>query len=633
MAEGTVGERIATASDGNQKRGEVGMKEWLKHLRWRAAYGYLLAIAAIMAGFTIYLTLLTGSTLRAIIEARMVEEVRNLALSPQLQARWEAGEGALAPALTDAAVLLGVHTTAFDNQGRQIASSHALESQRSTMVAPEVRMALSSGLGISRRTEGEPGEAVTYVAVAVGSGEGLDGVVRAAFPSAAIESAISQAQQRVIFACLLATLLVVGGTFLVIERRTLAMRRLRGVVERNLAGDNDARLLSYGNREEGDLALAVNRIADKLRSQMKKRARERDRLNTVLHVMTDGVIILNRAGNVRQINPAAARLLHTTPEKALNRTFVQAARDHRIAEVWNRCQQSGTEESAAIELNLTQFVRVVVTPLLRHGARGYLVMLQDLTQIRRLQTIRQDFVSNVSHELRTPLASLHALVDTLRDGALEDPPAAARFLDRMDVEVDALTQMVEELLELSRIESGQVPLRMRPATVQEVVAVPAERLRPQAERARIELTVTLDESLPEVLVDVERIHQVVTNLVHNAIKFTPVGGQVSVSGSASESEVVISVTDTGIGIAEGDLSRIFERFYKTDRSRAVGGTGLGLAISKHIVQAHAGRIWAESREGKGSTFYFSLPTTAAGMAAPLPEVRDNRSQWRAESGT
>jgi two-component system, OmpR family, phosphate regulon sensor histidine kinase PhoR len=300
-------------------------------------------------------------------------------------------------------------------------------------------------------------------------------------------------------------------------------------------------------------------------------------------------------------------LLNTTPEKALRRSFVQAARDHRVAEVWTRCLQSGAEEVAAVELSPSQFVRVVVTPFLKGAGRGYLVMLQDLTQMRRLQTVRQDFISNVSHELRTPMASLRALVDTLRDGALDDPPAAYRFLDRMEIEVDALTQMVEELLELSRIESGQVPLRLDSVPISAVIFPAVERLRPQAERNHLTLKIDVPRDLPRVLIDAGRIHQVVTNLVHNAIKFTQERGDISIVAHAEGDHVKVQVADTGVGIPATEINRIFERFYKTDRSRAAGGTGLGLAIAKHIVQAHGGEIWAESTEGEGSRFTFTMP--------------------------
>jgi two-component system phosphate regulon sensor histidine kinase PhoR len=315
----------------------------------------------------------------------------------------------------------------------------------------------------------------------------------------------------------------------------------------------------------------------------------------------------------------------------LGRSFAQVARDHRIIDLWRRCYKAREEQVEPVEMDRQEaFLHVIVTPLQNGEEHACLIILQNLTRVRRLESVRRDFISNISHELRTPMASLKALVDTLRDGALEDPPAAQRFLDRMDTEVDALTQMVQELLQLSRIESGRAPIRMESVNLAGVVVPPVERLRPQAQRGRLELSVDVPVDLPLVLADIERAQQVVTNLVHNAIKFTPPGGSIQVSASRLDSSgrdwtswgppevergaletgdwLLITVTDTGVGIAADDLPRVFERFFKADRARSGGGTGLGLAIAKHIVQAHGGHIWAESVEGQGSTFFVALPT-------------------------
>lgn len=385
------------------------------------------------------------------------------------------------------------------------------------------------------------------------------------------------------------------------------VRQITETVERIASGDLEARVGTRGPGDIGQLSRAVNLMAQKLAKQIRKRNRERDRLHTVLHVMSDGVIMLNRHDYVSMINPAAARILNTSPEEALNQSFVQVVRDYRIADVWLQCTQENSEHSANFELTPETYLRVSVTPYLRGAANGYLVLLQDFSHLHRLETVRRDFVSNISHELRTPLASIKALVDTLRDGAIEDPPAAERFLQRMEVEVDEMTQMVQELLELSRIESGQAPLRLFPTAVATLVEPAVERLRPQAERAELMLSVAIPETMPQVMVDADRIRTVVLNLVHNAIKFTPAGGKVTVSATLGDEVVVVSVSDTGSGIPADDLSRIFERFYKTDRARTGGGTGLGLAIAKHIIHAHNGQIWAESVEGRGSTFSFTLP--------------------------
>ncbi len=423
-------------------------------------------------------------------------------------------------------------------------------------------------------------------------------------------------RNKAVFGVLAAAALLVSLAAFQAERAARTVRQLTAAAERIAGGDLSARILSRDAGDIGHLAHAFNRMAGKLEEEMLQSAREHDRLNTVLQVMVDGVLIINRKGIVRLINPAAAALLQSTEEDALHRSFVQVVRDHRIAEVWQRCQRTHIQESAALDLGAGRFLRVVVTPLLSGPDHGYLVLLQDLSRMRHLQTIRQDFISNVSHELRTPLASLRALVDTLRDGALDDPPTAQRFLDRMETEVDSLTQLVQELLELSRIESGRVPLRLSPTPAADAVAPGAERLRPQAERAQITLEIDLPPDLPPVLVDAERIRQVVTNLVHNAIKFTPPGGRVRVSAQPGAGRLVVTVQDTGVGIARQELPRIFERFYKTDRARAGGGTGLGLAIVKHLVQAHEGDIWAESNLGEGSRFHFSLPLAASEPPSP-----------------
>ena len=243
-------------------------------------------------------------------------------------------------------------------------------------------------------------------------------------------------------------------------------------------------------------------------------------------------------------------------------------------------------------------------------------------RLRQTDTVRREFVANVSHELRTPLASLKALVETLEEGALEDPPAAREFLAQMDVEVESLAQLVQELLDLSRIESGQAPLRPERVTPIRLAETAVKRLRRQAERSEITVESDVPASLPAVWVDPARIEQVLINLLSNAVKFTPPGGRVRLEASVAPpgDALQFSISDTGIGITAADLPRVFERFYKVDRSRASVGTGLGLAIAKHLVQAHGGRIWATSPGAdEGATFSFTVP-----LAPPPPQVAPRR---------
>jgi two-component system, OmpR family, phosphate regulon sensor histidine kinase PhoR len=373
------------------------------------------------------------------------------------------------------------------------------------------------------------------------------------------------------------------------------------------AADDGQALTELPENEKGleDLSNAVKKLA--LAEQMRASAleAERARLAAVLDQMTDGVLIADAEGRIQFANPAAGKLF--VASNAVGHTVAEVIRQHQLVQAWRRSLETGEAQEESVELPVRhQFLQLVVLPDRSTGSS--LLLVQNLTRVRRLETVRRDFVSNISHELRTPLASLKALTETLRDGALEDPKAARRFLGRIETEVDALTQMTTELLELTRIESGQVPLELKAVAPSKSLHSAADRMRAQAERAGVSLRVEITSDLPEVRADAVRLEQVLVNLIHNAIKFTRPGGEVVLSAYAEGDSICVSVQDTGVGIPEDDLERIFERFYKADRARSGGGTGLGLSIARHIVEAHGGRIWAESVEGRGSKFFFTIPT-------------------------
>jgi two-component system phosphate regulon sensor histidine kinase PhoR len=398
---------------------------------------------------------------------------------------------------------------------------------------------------------------------------------------------------------------------LVYRRWFRPIHLLQDTIQRERDGDTSARLLPVGESGVDELIRTYNSLIDDRRATIDALVLERDRLANVFLDMADGVIITDPQSKVLQINPAATRMLATTANDAIGRSFAEVVRHHQLIELWQKCARTHLEQADSVVLSSSgTFLQAIVTAPVEAEINGYLVILQDLTQVRHLQTMRQDFVSNLSHELRTPLASLRAVVETLQGGALDDPPAAQRFLERAAIEIDTLTQMVQELLELSRIESGKVPLRLSAVPATSIIEPSVERLAPQAERANIAIKVTVADDLPLALADATRVERVMTNLLHNALKFSPEDGRVSIDVTYDERKDVLlfRVQDNGVGIADNDIPRIFERFYKTDRARTHVGTGLGLAIAKHIIQAHGGSIWVKSKVGKGSTFYFTLPT-------------------------
>jgi two-component system phosphate regulon sensor histidine kinase PhoR len=581
-----------------------------RRLRWRIALPYVALVLVATLGLTLYVSdqvrqvrladleaqLLADARLLASSVAPLRQENTNLTILDELARRW--------------AVPLEARVTIIGADGQVLGESHQDRAQMENHLhRPEVQQALKTGQGSSQRYSATLDYEMMYAAVPIQSSEGpVLGVMRVALPLGEIEANVGRLRQSIVLAGLVVALLAALLAVFLAGRTTEPLRQLTVVAERMAAGDLDARLFPTSRDEVGQLTRAFNHMADQIREQVSSLAEEQGRLAAVLDHMADGVLITDAGGQVRLINAAATRLLDTSEDRAMGRSFTQVAPHHPLIELWKACREQGEEQIEMVEVSRHGlFLQAIVSPFEQQGTEGYLVILQDLTRIRRLETVRRDFISNISHELRTPLAGLKALVDTLRGGAIKDPPAAKRFLKRMDAEVDALTQMVEELLELSRIESGQAPLRMAPTPVAEIVIPPVGRLRPQAERAGLEFTVLLPPQIPPVLADADRARLALTNLVHNAVKFTPPGGRITVVAQPDGEDVVFSVQDTGVGIPADDLPRIFERFYKADRARSGGGTGLGLAIARHLVQGHGGRIWAESVEGQGSKFYFTLP--------------------------
>jgi two-component system phosphate regulon sensor histidine kinase PhoR len=359
------------------------------------------------------------------------------------------------------------------------------------------------------------------------------------------------------------------------------------------------------------VSVPLERLAE--RSDQDRRAAEealrtagadRDRLVALVDELGEAIVIAAADGRIERANRAAVALLG---EAAAGRPLVEVVRDH---ELLGAIASARAGRETVVEIERTDPPRFQRALARRLAGDRLLLVIQDLTALRRLETVRSDFVANVSHELRTPIASLQAMAETLESGALDDREAAMDFVRRMRDETVGLAALVEELLLISRLESGQQILTLAPVSPAALLAAAAGRLAPLAERAGLRLVVEPAEHLPAVSADRDRISQVFANLIHNATKHTPAGGAIHLSATRGNGSVAFSVRDTGEGVAESELARIFERFYKADRSRADGGSGLGLSIAKHIVEAHGGTIAATSGGlGRGATFTFTLPTS------------------------
>jgi len=357
---------------------------------------------------------------------------------------------------------------------------------------------------------------------------------------------------------------------------------------------------------------AFNTMSAQLQNRLKEADLNRSRFEAVLLSMSEGVLVINAKGNILLMNQSLRNFFHIHAE-GTGKNVIEIIRNIEIQEIIDKVLKS-KRNIASREISILspqeKKLSVVATPVLRKNHQeGAILVFHDVTNVQRLEKIRQDFVANVSHELKTPIASIKGYSETLLSGALEDKAHAKDFLNIIYNESERLARLLDDLLSLSKIESGKLTMNLKATPLPPIIHKVVASMEIQAEQKSITLTIKLPEKIPQVLADETRITQVLFNLIDNAIKYTPQNGRIEISAAVQAAEVQVRVSDNGIGIAEKEIPRVFERFYRVDkgRSRELGGTGLGLSIVKHIVKAHHGDISIQSQEAQGTAFIFTVP--------------------------
>ncbi len=390
---------------------------------------------------------------------------------------------------------------------------------------------------------------------------------------------------------------------------------IQASINRVTQGDLEERvfLRSAGDREFVELSEAINAMTEHYALLVEEANRHRNHLNAILSSLVDALIVVDRELRITLVNPAAVDLFGISPDSR-GRYLLESIRNYDLVQLFQRVLTDQETAQQEIQLFAPQhsILRAIVSPIRsQEGDKvlGVVAILHDITELKRLEKMRTDFVANVSHELRTPLTAIKGFVETLLDGALEDPEAARRFLGIVSVETDRMVNLVKDLLELSRLEGAERAGNQVPVDMVQLVEDIGESYRGRAAEEQLEFHLEIEDEPPKVLGDATLLRQAITNLLDNALKYTDPGGHVWLSLASSGDRVYVAVRDTGIGIPSKHLSRIFERFYRVDkgRCRKRGGTGLGLAIVKHIVEKHQGKIDVESEYGEGSCFTITLP--------------------------
>lgn len=390
------------------------------------------------------------------------------------------------------------------------------------------------------------------------------------------------------------------------------LREISLFAQELLQGRYGARLKPAAGGRYGELAETLNLLAEKTGAAMAQLRQDKAEIALILASMVEAVIAVDTQKRVLAVNPAFSELFGVPLEGARDKSFYEILRQAQLAGFLDRALGDGKNFSEEIRLFVPEekIFEANALPLIREGrARGALLVLYDITRIRKLEQMRREFVANVSHELRTPLASIRGAAETLLAGALKEPQEAREFVQAVAEDAQRLNKLVDDLLDLSAIESGKGLAAFEPVDLLNTADDLALKFKGFAAKKGVTIKVEAFEGLPAVVADKEQMRRVFANLLDNAIKFNREGGQVTVRAETRERLVKILIEDTGAGIAPRHLARVFERFYRVDkaRSREMGGTGLGLSIVKHIIEAHGGSLGVESVEGQGSVFYFSLP--------------------------
>ncbi len=394
------------------------------------------------------------------------------------------------------------------------------------------------------------------------------------------------------------------------------LHALLGVAGKLGEGNSGQRVFVEGQDEIGELASAFNRMSERLDARIARLEEDRQQLRTILSGMTEGVVALDSSQRILYANERATQLFGLPSPAPVGRRLQEVVSQQSLLDVVQRALDSPEPQREELGWSGPNMRSLTVHAARLPGSppRGAVLVLNDTTELRRLERLRQEFVANVSHELKTPLSIIKACVETLLDGAVDDPQHRRPFLEQLDSQSNRLHALILDLLSLARIESGEELFDFQSIPVCEIVEACMERHRPRAEsKGQIfEMVPPAGDDVLAVWADEEALEQILDNLLDNAVKYTPQGGRVWVRWRREGEQICLEVADTGIGIPEADLPRIFERFYRVDkaRSRELGGTGLGLSIVKHLAQAMHGNVRATSRAGQGTTFTVCLPMAA-----------------------
>ncbi len=575
-----------------------------KNLFYKIFFSYLVIISLSFLLLDLFLREEVEKNLTSQIETEMMSYAKIIDLSPREKVTEQIGE---------MANISNCRVTLIDARGKVFADSEKDVTQMENHSnRPEVQEARLKGSGISVRFSSSLNIDMLYVAVTIRNGEKINGYVRLARPLHDVQKVIQKMYESILGASAIAVIVSLLIALFISYRLAEPIRAMERFTEKLRQGEPVGAILLNTADETKKLADNINFLVEELKDKIRIANEEKSKLMTALTSMTEGVLIINAQGLIEFVSPVLGDMLSVRYEDVFGKTLMEAFRSAELQKILTEFKRTGENITREITLDMAEAVILNVSVSAVHGypqEDKTMIVFHDVTRLKKLEKVKEDFVANVTHEIRTPLTAIIGYLETIKNGAIVNIDETKKFVDIILNQAERLNRLVEDLLTLSHIELKELKFNFENVSINAAITNVISLVETKAKEKKITIHNNVRENFPMIRADKDKLTQIFVNILDNAVKFTPESGRITIAAKEADAYTAVSISDTGIGVPRDEIQRLGERFYRVDRSRSrdLGGTGLGLSIVKHLMIAHGGRMEIESELGRGTFGVFVVP--------------------------
>lgn len=575
-----------------------------KNLFYKIFFSYLVIISLSFLLLDLFLREEVEKNLTSQIETEMMSYAKIIDLSPREKVTEQIGE---------MANISNCRVTLIDARGKVFADSEKDVTQMENHSnRPEVQEARLKGSGKSVRFSSSLNIDMLYVAVTIRNGEKINGYVRLARPLHDVQKVIQKMYESILGASAIAVIVSLLIALFISYRLAEPIRAMERFTEKLRQGEPVGAILLNTADETKKLADNINFLVEELKDKIRIANEEKSKLMTALTSMTEGVLIINAQGLIEFVSPVLGDMLSVRYEDVFGKTLMEAFRSAELQKILTEFKRTGENITREITLDMAEVVILNVSVSAVHGypqEDKTMIVFHDVTRLKKLEKVKEDFVANVTHEIRTPLTAIIGYLETIKNGAIGNIDETKKFVDIILNQAERLNRLVEDLLTLSHIELKELKFNFENVSINAAITNVISLVEAKAKEKKITIHNNVRENFPMIRADKDKLTQIFVNILDNAVKFTPESGRITIAAKEADAYTAVSISDTGIGVPRDEIQRLGERFYRVDRSRSrdLGGTGLGLSIVKHLMIAHGGRMEIESELGRGTTVSLLFP--------------------------